>query len=444
MTTTTERQKLTDRLASVTTRAQALLALADEESRDLSDAEQTDFEKLTRDAAKLKARIESVEVLNLSEEFLNAGQGRKTQPEGVQNSHAAQELDLKRKPPTYQNLFGKPAAKHEFKDLGDFAKAAIHGNDLRLMNANMSEDQGPAGGFLVPSQYSQALLDQALENEVIRPNANVIPMAGSVLDLPLFNYTDRTGAKRAGLQMVMVGEGQPHSAQSASTAKLAMVAKKGAVFVDVTSELESDTPNFSNALGVAMSSAIGGGFDFMFVQGTGAGQPMGIVNWSGTAVVSKEGSQAAATLLAANITKMAARLHPASWARATWLVSPSVLAMLLSLSQDVGPSSGVRAIALTQDAGGLLRIMGRPVTISDSCSALGVKGDVILADLSQYVVGLRKDISIERDISSGWKSDLIGFRTIVRFDGMPAWPSAVTPRAGVDTLSPFVVIETRA
>ena len=227
-------------------------------------------------------------------------------------------------------------------------------------------------------------------------------MVSSEMALPLFNYADRTGAKRAGLQMVMVGEGGLSTAQSASTAKLGLVARKGAVFVDVTSELESDTPNFSSVLGMAMSAAIGGGFDYMFVQGTGgAGQPLGIVPWSGTAIVTKEGSQTGGTIVAGNIQKMAARLHPSCWTRSSWLVSPSALAQLLALAESVGPSSGVRGVALQDSGNGMLSIMGRPVYITDACSALGTKGDIVLACLSEYIIGLRKDIGIERDISSG-------------------------------------------
>ena len=102
----------------------------------------------------------------------------------------------------------------------------------------------------------------------------------------------------------------------------------------------------------------------------------------------------------------------------------------------------VSAFVLVLTAG-VCTLMTRPVIITDACSAVGTKGDVILADLSQYAIGLRKELSLERDLSLGWKSDVVGFRMITRFDGQPAWPAAVTPRAG-DTLSAFVVIETRS
>lgn len=442
-TITTERQKLVDRLSSVTNRARDYFEAADREQRDLTEAELSEVATLSKDSQKLKARIEGMEILNQSEEFLNQSAGRKVLP-GATNNHAAgRELDLKRKPATFSNLFGAPSARHDFRDLQDFVRSAVYGNDARLMNASMTESTGAAGGFLVPMQYSQAILDQSLESEVIRPHANVIPMTGPTLGLPIFNTTDRTGAKRAGLQMVMIGEAATSTAQSAITANLQLTARKGAVFVDVSGELEADVPGFSTYLGQQMASAIGGGFDYMFVQGTGAGMPLGIVNAPCTATVSKESGQAAATIVGSNLLKMAARLHPACWARSAWLVSPSALSMLLSITQEAGPSTGRRTAELI-DRDGIMLLMTRPVFITDACSALGTKGDVILADLSQYMVGLRKELSLEREISSGWKDDLVGFRMITRFDGQPAWPSAVTPRAGSETLSAFVTLETRS
>jgi len=292
-------------------------------------------------------------------------------------------------------------------------------------------------------QFAASLLDTALESEIIRPRATLVPMTSSSVSMPFFNTTDRTGRARAGLVMQMIGEASTSTAQKAIVGNISLHARKGAIFVDVSGELEADAPGFGQYLGAQMASAVAAGFDAYFVGGSGAGVPLGIVNAPCTVSVAKEGSQTADTIVEANILKMAARLHPACWANSVWLVSPSALGQLFALSQAAGPSTGGRSVELV-DRDGTMRLMTRPVIVTDACNALGDKGDIILADLSRYLVGLRKDVSLEREIGSGWKDDLVGFRTIVRFDGMPAWPSAVTPRAGADTLSAFVTLDDRA
>jgi len=36
--------------------------------------------------------------------------------------------------------------------------------------------------------------------------------------------------------------------------------------------------------------------------------------------------------------------------------------------------------------------------------ALGAKGDLILADLSQYAIGMRKEIALDRsNVQAGWR-----------------------------------------
>lgn len=431
-----EKQKLVDRLASLTDRAQAIFDRAESDGRDLTEAEEKTVAELSADAGKLRARIDGLENLAAADAWLSTPGERK-----VKDSFRPAGPDARAPRGSYANLFGAPTARHEFRDLADFMRAAWAGNDSRLIRNAMTE--GGGAGVLLPQQYSQQLLDQAFESEIVRPRATVLPMVTSEAILPAFNYTDRTGAKRAGLAMTIVGEGALNYAQDASVTNLRMTAKKGAIFVDVSSELESDTPGFPQYLQVAMSSAIAGGLDFYFVQGGGGGAPLGVVNSNATAVVTKESGQAAGTVVEQNLLKMAGRLHPACWANSVWLISPSALPQLLTLSQQAGPATGERTVKLVDDEG-IMRLMTRPVIVTDACSAVGTKGDIVLADFTKYVVGLRKDIQIEREISSGWKTDTVGFRTIVRFDGAPAWPSAVTPRAGSGTLAPFVVTETRS
>jgi HK97 family phage major capsid protein len=441
-TTTDTRERLTNRLDSITNRAQAIFAEADDAGRDLTDVELGEVTRLAADADKLRSRIDLANKLGTHDDFLNQSAGRKVKPE-IGNRTALTIGDQTAKRGTFNNLFGAPGGRNEFRDIGDFVKAAIlrDGRDPRLMNA-MTEGVGADGGFAVPAQFAADLLNTALESEIIRPRATIVPMFGPTLSMPFFNTTDRTGRARAGLVMQIIGEAGTSTAQKAKVGNITLTAKKGAIFVDVSGELEADAPGFGSYLGTQMASAVAAGFDAYFVGGSGAGVPLGIVNAPCTASVAKEGSQTADTIVEANILKMAARMHPACWSNSVWLVSPSALGQLFALSQAAGPSTGGRSVELV-DRDGTMRLMTRPVIVTDACNALGDVGDIILADLSRYLVGLRKDVSLEREISSGWKDDLVGFRTVVRFDGQPAWPSAVTPRAGADTLSAFVTLAER-
>lgn len=356
-------------------------------------------------------------------------------------------------PRSWAGMFGNAAASAysgRFDSLAEFVLAAISGNDSRLLrNATMTEGTGADGGFAVPTQFLAPILDAALQREIVRPRANVIPIISRTAVAGLFDSSDGTSSKRAGLQLLFGAEAAALTEQKAKVRELALVAHKGSIFVRVSSELASDAPNFDRQLSEAMIAAVAAGLDSAFVNGTGAGQPLGILNAPNLITVNKEGSQAANTIAFANLATMVGRLAPSSFANAVWLVHPTAVPKLYTMAYvtrnagDTDNVSGVAAAAITQAPDGSLSIFGRPVLITDACSVLSAAGDVILADLSRYVVGLRADATIVRDASRYFDSDELAFRLVLRCDGQGADAAATKLRDGSNTVSPFVTLQAR-
>lgn len=88
-------------------------------------------------------------------------------------------------------------------------------------------------------------------------------------------------------------------------------------------------------------------------------------------------------------------------------------------------------------------LMGRPMIPVEWCPTLGTQGDIILADLAQYVT-ISKGM-VETDVSMHLRFDYdeMAFRLIFRIDGQPWWASPLTPYQGSNTQSCFVTLETR-
>jgi HK97 family phage major capsid protein len=70
-------------------------------------------------------------------------------------------------------------------------------------------------------------------------------------------------------------------------------------------------------------------------------------------------------------------------------------------------------------------------------------GDLMLADFSQYVLGIRREVTVERSNAPGWTEDASDWRAIIRFDGQGKWNAPFTPAKGADSLSPFVTLAAR-
>ena len=169
-----------------------------------------------------------------------------------------------------------------------------------------------------------------------------------------------------------------------------------------------------------------------FLNGSGAQEPLGVLNCPSVISVDKEAAQANDTIVYENISNMFARMYPAGRSRAIWLANETTIPQLLSLTVDVGTSGEV--IKVFNENNGNFSILGRPVVFTPNLPVLGDANDIVFVDLSQYAIGIRREMRLEKSNIPGWTQDLVSYRVIVRVDGMGTWESAITPRNG-DTLS---------
>ena len=89
-------------------------------------------------------------------------------------------------------------------------------------------------------------------------------------------------------------------------------------------------------------------------------------------------------------------------------------------------------------------LLGRPLVMTDHCKTLGTEGDLILADLSQYALGMRKQFGIDSSIHEHFSSGIIDWHMVCRVGSEPLWNEPYTPANGTDTLSCIVTLATRS
>lgn len=450
-------KKLTDRMVKISARAEKITLNAVNENRGLTDPEKEEVGRLLADFNDFGAQLrpddfKPVNTVAEAEAWLDAPAGRDTVRAGVlpgapRNSLmnvAPTELAYGKKP-TFTNMFGDRVARetHGFKSMNEFLRVAgsqRYDQRLRVMDASMSEGVGADGGFLVPDAYVRMMLDASLESEIVRPRANIVPMVSKTAIASGFDTMNHTGGSIAGFSLQWLGELGTGTRQKGKVRRVMLTAHKAAIFTQASNELADDAPGFGNDLESTLIQAVGWGIDYYAIHGTGAGQPLGLMNDPALITVSKEGSQAASTLLAANILKMYARMHPACIGNAIWMASSTTIPQLASVF--IESTTGGYSEPILKQQGDAFFMMGRPVILTEKCPTLGSKGDLVLVDWSQYALGMRKEITIERSNAPGWTEDATDWRTIIRLDGQGKWNAPVTPKNG-DTLSWCVVLEAR-
>jgi HK97 family phage major capsid protein len=343
----------------------------------------------------------------------------------------------------YADIFGGNLSDDGFPSMEAYLRTIHTGMaDPRLQAAvgTMTENVGADGGWMVPTEYAAELLDGAIEDSIVMPRARVYEMKSQTKRISGFSASDHTGGSIYGFQALWMVEDAIATPQKGTVVPIVLTANKMALFAGVSNELVADGTSFEEQLGEALTASMRFGLDYAFLQGTGAGKPRGVLNDPALITVTKEINQVNATIMYDNLVKMLARLHPALLAGSVWIANTTLLPQLATLTVPIGTAG--QLIPVMTESDGSFKILTRPVIWTEKLPALGAKGDIILANLGEYAVGLRKEMSLDKSNAVGWYLDEMAYRMIVRVTGQGRWTGPITPLNG-DTLSWCVALAPR-
>ena len=260
----------------------------------------------------------------------------------------------------------KPKVDNDgFEKMADFFTAAYHANSSKGVDSRLkalNESSGDQGGFLVPEQFRAELLRLALEASVVRGRATVIPMGGQTIRMPTVRDVSHASTVYGGISGQWVAEAGSVSGTTnePTFGQVALTAKKLTGYTRVSNELMADSAiALEAALRTMFSEGIAYFEDDAFIAGSGAGQPVGVLNAGAVISVAKETGQAATTGVWENIIKMFSRMHPASLGRAVWYANPDVLPQLATMSLTVG-TGGAPVWLANGVTGAPATLLGRP------------------------------------------------------------------------------------
>jgi len=318
---------------------------------------------------------------------------------------------------------------------------------LNIKQLGANELVGSEGGFLLEPSFVAGLLTPLHDSGPFSSRAaklSIGPNANGVTVRAVDETNRATGSRWGGIQGYRLAEAGTKLATQPTFRLIELRLKKFAVLVYATEELLQDT----TALGGIISQGCAEELDFMInddiLNGLGAGGPLGILASPALVTVTKEGGQLADTVVTQNIFKMWARMHPRSKSNAVWFINTDVTPQLYGLNLTVGTGGMPMYMApgaLPNAPSGAL--LGRPVVETEFSPTLGDAGDVLLADMSQYVL-IDKDVQAASSIHVQFITDQVAYRFVYRCDGQPKIAAPLTPYKGTsNTLSPFVALGAR-
>lgn len=354
-------------------------------------------------------------------------------------------------------LHAEPRSNQKpFKTFGEQMQAIVRASspgpaiDNRLLEVRASGASSgiPSdGGFLIQSDFSSEIISSMYSTGIIAPLCRRIPISSNSNSLKINGIDESSrvsGSRWGGIRGYWANEAETVTSTKPKFKQIELSLNKLMALYYATDELLED----SSAMNAILSQGFADELKFLqddaIIRGTGAGQPLGILNSGSLVTVDKETGQVADTLLFENVLNMWSRLIPSSQANAVWLVNQELLPQLYSMSLAVGvggfpaymPPNGISASPYGT-------IFGRPVINIEHCSGIGDVGDIILADFSNYMLASKDDIQTASSIHVKFIYGESTFRVTYRVDGRPLMNSTITPYKGSKTQSSFITLQAR-
>ena len=408
-------------------KAMAVLNKAEAEDRFLSEEEQKDIDKYEEE---IRAWDESI--------------GRAEKLLAIEPEDRSSEKPEVKPTPAKDN-------EKRFSSFGEQLmaayRAAMPGGkvDERLSTraaSGLNETTPSDGGFLVQQDFVTELLKRTYETGILASKVKKIPISTNAngMKINAIDEDSRANDSRwGGVQTYWEGEADEITASKPKFRQMELSLKKLTGLCYATDELLQDAAALEAVIRQAFAEEFGFKIDDAILSGSGEGEPLGILNSGAIVTVAKEASQTD-IITVENLIKMWNRLWSRSRANAVWYINQELEPYLYTLKIGDKPVY-IPAGGLSEKPYGTL--FGRPVVPIEQCSAAGEVGDIILADIGQYLLIDKGGVKSASSIHVRFLYDENVFRFIYRVDGKPIWTKPLTPYKGSATVSPFVTLAKR-
>ncbi len=320
-------------------------------------------------------------------------------------------------------------------NLGDLFKAVYDNaiKDTPIPDWLTKADQSTTaayGGVLAPDEFRAQLLEIPMEQAVVRPRAQVIPMGSDTLNVPAWDQETHASTYYGGVLAAWTGENSPISETAAKFLNVQLGVNELAALNFVSDKLMKASPM---AVGTYLARAFGNALRFQedeaFFTGDASSKPRGFI---GSAC---ELTQTRATGGDVKVADIVGMYSKQLGTNAVWVANKTVIPKLFALA-DASTANIWMPSAVPNLPGTLL---GCPVIFTEHCAALGSKADIALCDFGYYLIGDLGTLAIDYSEHYRFANVQGAMRLVEYVDGKPWMASSYTPHKGA-ALSPFVVL----
>jgi len=318
-----------------------------------------------------------------------------------------------------------------------------------VQKTTMSETSGNIGGYTLPIQFYANLLRAIGEESFCRPLCNIIPMQSRQIDIPALDQSKVPPTGTSAFNGNVLAQWQPENStinQTEPTFRQISLVARDLVFTSVASNqlLQDNAIVLDTLLTTIFTQAMSWCSDYYILRGTGANQPIGVLNGPATL---NESRSSAGHVTQDDLAQMLSKLLINSWRSARWMIHPSVIPELVNMTNGATNSGFLTYLNMSPSTEGgpltnklPMQIFGIPVIITEKLPALGTRGDVLLVDLSKHIVGDRLALQIEASNQVYFRQNQMLWRVVARWDSQPEFNAPITQADGTYQMSNAVAL----
>lgn len=431
-------EQLKEQMLAAAEAARAITDKAEAEGRSMTEEEATEFENQLGKAERLKREYDRRQRLEQMEAKLETPVETKSKPE--LDTGARIEVDPGG-PKLYRygelRAFKGPKAQIHAYRSGRFLASVLFGHaasrqwcrehgveirqDMSVDSRALSEGVNTAGGFLVPDEFEQSIVDLREEYGNARRNLRIVPMGSDHSNQP---------KKTGGLTAYPVGENASLTESDQTWGNIELTARKWAVLTRISSELSEDSLiNLADDLANDGALAFATSEDEACIDGDGTSTYHGIIgirskmidgSHTGSYYDFSSGADEFSEVTDALLLRMMAKLPKYARRGAKWHCSP--LAKVAVFDRLILAAGGA---TMRERVDGVYKAqyMGYPIEewpampTDDTSAALNNKIMFIFGNmLLSSKMGTRRGITIKRLEERYAEYDQIGIRMTERFD----------------------------
>ena len=340
--------------------------------------------------------------------------------DSIHRMERREEIEAELSKPTSKPLTGKPMkadgdkAAKTGRASDEYKKALLQAmrTNFRQINNVLQEGIDPQGGYLVPDEYDKRLIDILTEENIMRTLGTNITTSGE-------HKINIAATKPAA---AWIEEGGTLTFGDATFDQIILDAHKLHVAIKVTEELLYDNAfNLENYILTQFGKALSNAEEDAFINGTGIGQPLGILAETGGAQVGVT-SASSTKVTADEIINLVYSLKRPYRKNAVFLANDVCVAELRKLKDNNGQYLWQPSL----QAGEPDRVLGYKVYTSPYFPVPTAGGTAVaFGDFSYYNIGDRGTRSFAelKELFAG--NGMIGFVAKERVDGKLVLPEAI-------------------